>query len=432
MFPTRLSEVVASEVHSVIQDEAAETLDFELKRTLPAKKGVDPWMTNGKLGDDAKDELASEIIAFANTLGGTLIVGIDEDTATKRAKPPLFPIPRCKEAAARLHQAISDRIEPKLPVFECEGVATEKDGTSGVIIMRTLESYLAPHRHTQNNHCYVRRNDRAEPMSMLEIQEMTRQKARSATEAEKSFKHSSDRFHSWVPHEHQRTHPYLGLEGVHTAHGATNVWIGIWALRVTARPLSPFVLSNIPKQPWLKQIDTRAFNGTGQIRQLGWQDLRTTRVWAPRLRAVEREFEGTNSLGLDRVSSEGLIERFVWQKQPEKGRPRHGFLEIIELHWNVASVVHAAALIRAVNSRPTQQFALEIELMTSDPLLIHGYPSSPTALIPASSTTFPRYEIGDLQTFDELMMTVDKDIWNLGGYHPSWELGVIWPQFEPP
>jgi hypothetical protein len=431
MFPTRLSEVVASEVNSVIQDEAAETLDFELKRALPAKKGVDPWMTNGKLGDEAKDELASEIIAFANTLGGTLIVGIDEDTATKRAKPPLFPIPRCKEAAARLHQAISDRIEPKLPVFECEGVVTEKDGTSGVIIMRTLESYLAPHRHTQNNHCYVRRNDRAEPMSMLEIQEMTRQKARSATEAEKSFKQSSDRFHSWIPQEHQRTHPYLGVEGVYTEHGTTKVYLGIWALRVTARPLSPFVLTNIPKQPWLKQIDTRTFNGTGQIRQLGWCDLSTTRAWAPRLRAVERGFEGTNSLGLDRVSSEGLIERFVWQKQPENGRPRHGSLEIIELLWNVACVVHAAALIRAVHSRPTQQFALEIELMTSDRLLIHGYPNSPSALIPAGSTTFPRYEIGDLETFDELLMTIDKDIWNLGGHHPSWELGVTWPQFEP-
>lgn len=69
--------------------------------------------------------------------------------------------------------------------------------------------------------------------------------------------------------------------------------------------------------------------------------------------------------------------------------------------------------------------------MTSDPLLIHGYPSPPSALIPAGSTTFPRYEICDLETFDELMMTVDKDIWNLGGWHPSWELGVKWPQFEP-
>lgn len=430
MFATRLSEVVASEVFAVIQDEAAETLDFELKRTLPAKKGVDPWMTNGKLGDDAKDELAAEIIAFANTIGGTLIVGIDEDTATKRAKLPLFPIPRCKEAAARLHQAISDRIEPKLPVFECEGIVTEADGTSGVIIMRTLESYLAPHRHSQNNHCYVRRSDRAEPMSMLEIQEKTRQKARLAADAEKSFKDSSDRFHLWIPQEHQRTHPYWGVQG--TYPDGTTKWLGIWALRVTAQPLSPFQLANLPKQPWLKQIDTRAFSGTGQIRQLGWHDLRITRVWAPRLRAIEREFEGSNTLGLDRISSEGIIERFVWQKQPEERRPRQSFLEITELHWNVACVVHAAALIRSVNSRPTQLFSLEIELMSSDPMMICGYPSSPTAIIPAGSTTFPRYEIGDSQTFDELMMTVDRDVWNLGGHHPSWELGVVWPQIESP
>ena len=48
MLPSRLSEVVASEVHAVIDHEAAETVDFELKRALPAKKGtVDPWITHG-------------------------------------------------------------------------------------------------------------------------------------------------------------------------------------------------------------------------------------------------------------------------------------------------------------------------------------------------------------------------------------------------
>ena len=137
MFPTRLSEVVPSQIQAIIDDEAAETLDFELKGQLPAKKGGNqPLINGGKLGDEAKDELAAEVIAFANTIGGTLIVGIGEETETKRAKPPILPIPRCKEAAARLHQAISDRIEPKLPVFECEGVVTEEDDTSGVIIMR--------------------------------------------------------------------------------------------------------------------------------------------------------------------------------------------------------------------------------------------------------------------------------------------------------
>ena len=42
------------------------------------------------------------------------------------------------------------------------------------------------------------------------------------------------------------------------------------------------MLSNLSKQSWLKHIDTRAFNGSGQIRQLGWRDLQVTRTWFPR------------------------------------------------------------------------------------------------------------------------------------------------------
>ena len=43
------------------------------------------------------------------------------------------------------------------------------------------------------------------------------------------------------------------------------------------------MLSNLSKQSWLKHIDTRAFNGSGQIRQLGWRDLQVTRTWFPQL-----------------------------------------------------------------------------------------------------------------------------------------------------
>ena len=100
-----------------------------------------------------------------------------------------------------------------------------------------------------------------------------------------------------------------------------------------------------------------------------WDGVTSIRRVCGRLasRAIEREFEGANSLGLDRVSSDGLIERFVWLKQSERSRPRHGELEIIQFHWNVACVLHAAGLIRAVNSRPTQHFAVEIEFLTWTP-----------------------------------------------------------------
>jgi hypothetical protein len=66
--------------------------------------------------------------------------------------------------------------------------------------------------------------------------------------------------------------------------------------------------------------------------------------------------------------------------------------------------------------------------MTSDGLIIHGYANSPHALVAAGTVTFPRYEIGEPETFDELLTTIDQDVWNLGGYHPTWKLGVNWPK----
>jgi hypothetical protein len=69
--------------------------------------------------------------------------------------------------------------------------------------------------------------------------------------------------------------------------------------------------------------------------------------------------------------------------------------------------------------------------MNSDPLLIHGYSNSPNARIPAAGTIFPQYEVGDPESFNELIAAIDKDVWNLGGYHPSWNLEVSWPSIAP-
>jgi Putative DNA-binding domain len=431
VFPHRLSEVTVDEIRQVIETEVPESLDFELKRTLSAKKGDDPWVAGtDRIGEEARDVLAAEMCAFANTLGGTLIVGIDEDTETKRAKGPIVPLPRCKELAERLHQSIGARIEPKVPMFECEGVITEADGSSGVVIMRTLESYLAPHRHTQDRHFYIRRNDRAEPMSVLEVQEQTRQKARSAEDAERAFRESSENFFSWIPERRRRSHPRNGVEGAYHTYAETGqVWIGLWTMRLTARPFAPLMIPNLPKQPWLAGIEAGTFSGHGELKKFWWDDMKVLRTWKPRLRAVEREFQGPHSFGVDRIHSNGLVERFVrLEDAEEKQRPKYLSLNITQVMWNLACVLETVSTVRARSSRPTQHFALEIEFMTSDPLLIYGYASPPRAVIQADTVTFPRYEIGPQETFDDVLMTFDTDLWNLGGHHPAWKLGVHWPQ----
>jgi hypothetical protein len=431
MFPNRLSEVTPDEIRALIQNEVAESLDFELKSTLSTKKGDDdPWLSGGKVGEEARNDLTAEIVAFANTNGGTLVLGIGEDSETKRAKAPIMPLRDCKTLAERLHQTISDRIEPKLPAFECAGVVTEADGTSGVVVMRTLESYLAPHRHTQNNHCYMRRNDRAEPMSMLEIQELVRRKARSAEEAEREFADSAVRFFQWVPELHQRTDPSNGL----TTHIAAkpqggSIWTSMWAMRVTARPFAPFFIDSLLNQPWLKDVNPDAadtFEGTGQLRKFRWP-WGNKWPWEPRLRSIERQSRGEDSEAFDRISASGTIERFARMTEVEDGkRPRYQNVNVPLLIWNFAAVVRAARTLRSAYSRPLQHFAIEVELMNSEMLSFYGYPSSNTARIPAGRIVFPRYEIGPEAEFDDVLQTFDRDLWNAGGYHPGWQLGIKW------
>lgn len=431
MFSIKLSDLTADDITNIIETEAAESIDFELKKALPSDGGADPWMTGGKIGDRSKDELATEIVAFANTSGGTLILGIDEDAQTKAAKPPIFPIPNCKQAAAILHQSLSGRIEPRLPVFECEGVVTEQDGTSGVIVMRVLESYLAPHRNTRNNQCYIRRNDRADPMSMLEIQELTRRVARSGAVIEKAFVDSSESFFSWIPDAFQRVHPSRGLQSQFDRPNDKPQYKGMWALRLAAIPLRPLSLGKLPKQPWLNEVKIEAFNGSGRQGQLIQYEIEVTRPWRPRLRAVEREFRGDGIEGVDRINSDGQVGRFARATiTVDGGRPKFLHWPISSFMWHVASVVRMVDIVRAHADRPTQDYALEIEFMNSDPMDLNGYPGPvPSGLekMPPGRVILPRYEISEQIDFNELLTTVDTDFWNAAGNHTNWEIALNWP-----
>lgn len=432
MFPARLSEVTAVQIQDIFKSETPESIDFELKKALPAESGAaDPWMSGGRIGERAKDELTIEIVAFANTGGGTLIVGIDEDPQTKSAEPPIFPVPRCKEAAAILHQALSARVEPRVPVFECEGVVTEQDGTGGVIVMRVLESYLAPHRNTKDNSCYTRRKDRAEPMSMLEIQELTRRVARTSELVERAFSESSDSFFDWLPADIKRTHPRRGIQGIHFEEQGKKFYTGFWALRITAVPLRPLSLGKLPGRSWLEDLKIETFNGPGHQGMLRPYDVDVIRQWIPRLRAVQREFKGDWLLGLDRIASDGQLYRFVLVRNTvEGGSPRSLHLMMSQVIWNVASVVRMVDIIRAQASRPTQDFALEIEFGCSDSMRMDAYVGFvPSGLknLPVGQTILPRYEIGSRDGFNELLTTVDGDFWNMGGNHPDWQLALDWP-----
>jgi predicted HTH transcriptional regulator len=62
-----------------------ESSQVEFKQDIPERNGKrDPWYEGKGFMDYGRDKLFKEIVAFANTLGGHLVLGISE----MESKPP--------------------------------------------------------------------------------------------------------------------------------------------------------------------------------------------------------------------------------------------------------------------------------------------------------------------------------------------------------
>lgn len=171
-----LTELEAADIEALIADRAQEHSRLEFKRAVPAKKGSGPdtWYSRQeKIGQHGKAELIAELVAFANSGGGTLIVGIEEDT--RRNEPAtacgICEIPKCEEFAQRFVQSAISLVDPPLPSLDVRGIVTGDDG-AGVVVARVSASRLRPHRVTKLGNCFVRRGENRVTMTMTEIRDM--------------------------------------------------------------------------------------------------------------------------------------------------------------------------------------------------------------------------------------------------------------------
>jgi hypothetical protein len=151
---------------------AEESLTLEFKRDLSSKKGgLHGWHEGGPLDPYARDALAQEVVAFANSWGGTLVLGAAERSdGDRNVCDKLIPLPRASELAQQIEDSLNGVIEPPLPSLNCRAVASTDDPTRGIVLIRVARSTAAPHGFTAPARAYVRRGTRASPMSMGEIQ----------------------------------------------------------------------------------------------------------------------------------------------------------------------------------------------------------------------------------------------------------------------
>ncbi len=181
LFTLPLDQLRAEHVDQLVAEEMPEGQNVEFKRTLAARSGrTAPWLDGGdEVGDHGRNDVLKEVVAFANSGGGNVVLGIVESGDHPRRAAGVNHLPRCHELVDRFRLMARDCIDPQLPSLEVCGIPMPGgDEHAGIVLFRVPPSRLAPHRLKPTKHCDLRRADRTEEMTMREIQDMSVRLAR--------------------------------------------------------------------------------------------------------------------------------------------------------------------------------------------------------------------------------------------------------------
>ncbi|MGC4750160.1 helix-turn-helix domain-containing protein [Micromonospora sp. DT201] len=136
IFGTALDTLASHHIHALVTAGVQEAFDLDFKQTLYGGK------------DQEKRALAGDVAALANTGGGVIILGVEEDDQARATKAPGVAISDAE--VARMRQSIASLVAP-MPVVDILTVpepATNagEDGTQqGFIVVAVPRSPGAPH-----------------------------------------------------------------------------------------------------------------------------------------------------------------------------------------------------------------------------------------------------------------------------------------------
>lgn len=150
-----------TDVKAFLETRIRETTRHDYKRELPREP----------------DKIAKTLVSFANTFGGVIVVGVDQD----KDGGPILPAIGVKEAEpelARVQQLANERVNPAVPI-DLERVRIpegEPNAGNYILLVRVPESPQAPHAVIATGAIFVRRGDHASkeaeafpPLKQLEL-----------------------------------------------------------------------------------------------------------------------------------------------------------------------------------------------------------------------------------------------------------------------
>ena len=403
---------------------------FEIKSELPAeKKSKDLWYTTPEpgetrrgLGDYAKHNIFKEIVAFANSEGGWLVLGLTETSDHPKRVKGVAPLPDCHALADRFKRAAYDWIDPPLPSLQCHGIEMGKTLGEGVIVFRVPRSLDAPHRlNKKDREAYRRVGDESKPMKMREIQDLTLNMTRGQERIDREFNDSRERYLLLKPKRSQKRR----LVGFYIALVPTPGPI------VVDRPyLQTSLFERETKIEGIFQngerfaieaIDTALDRSVSNIQPI----LRGGRkTWSGTYPSRDRQSVEEDFITLE-IFDSGTIQLSVkstWDDPPG-----------LSIKWVLADLANVLCIVqrtRIICSMPDTEYAMEIELRYDE--IFYGEKSKMSeqkfafGLLPEEEFRFsreigpgplllPRYRIGNIDDFPKIVKLVMDDLYNAVG-----------------
>ena len=401
MFNKSLSELVHADLIHLIDEKIIEGINIEFKETLPSKTDKDPWIDGkDKIGDYARNQLLEEIISFANAYGGILLIGVSESKDNPSYATRINEIPKCKELAERIKLQCRDCIEPQIPLIETAGIETNEKG-DGVVVIQVPKSRLAPHRHTVTKECYIRRADRAEKMSMREIQDLTLSTERGLGKIESLFNERKDLFDKKI---------------IEFRKDATK---RIFGVRVSAKTLTDVYVDDVFNRNDIKNTFNQRFNVKCGNSNTEIYTPCSVSYWRPILRGAKtEEIDEENSTYIELLNT-GFVEISAIFSEWNN-------IHILYPSWFIGILINVLLYlhkIRIATGTHDLEAVLEIQINNkSNGLEVPGYNDHSYRTfgnIKESNTVFPKYSIGNLDTFEKLCNIIERDFWNHAGYNTN-------------
>lgn len=404
---------------------------FEIKEGLSAEKNhTEQWYNEpgkGKSrkgpGDCAKQNIFKELVAFANSEGGWLVLGLKETNEQPKRVECVAPVHDCHELSSRLERAAHDWIDPPLPSLRCAGVQMGDSQNQGVVIFRVPRSSEAPHRlykKGRSQEAYKRVGDESKPMKMREIQDLTLETYRGHERIDKEFEFSKKRYLQIKPDRS----PKLEMVG----------------FRITLVPLTPLTID----RPYLhanifkRRLEINGSFPNGQNLPLETMDAvhpsRTVDTIRPILRGANRRWackydveDGppNEDITIIEVMVNGTINLIV----------KSTFTNPIGLsiRWimaDLANALIAANETRIIGGNPNSEYALELELRYDQYQNLSGIATKLAVfsfgLLPEEDGRYskqlgpdplllPRYRVGSDNEFSLIIKTIMDDLYNAVG-----------------